>query len=397
MASGNREGKSTIDETRIGMTPFSRLRGDASANPPKARFAVGIFLSLPDVSNAYAARVHILARMALELRQMRHLLALAEHGTFARAAVALHLSQPALSRSIQTIEEVVGAALFLRSATGATPTDIGRVLIQRTRLVVQLANDVTREVLHNRTLEVGHVNVGGGPYPAEMILGTALLRFLSAYPRVNIRLEVRDWDELLRRLRARELDFFVAEISTLQKELDLEIESMSPLPLYFMARAGHPLAGRAGVTAADTFAFPFASPSRIPPRLLDPMLTAQRKALGAAAAARAFPSFECNVMSAVKRIVAGSDAITASTLSCFSAEIEDGRFTVLCSEPWLTLRHGLVRLKGHPMSHASERFREFVIAAERASVEEEERLVARWKARAAISSRRRRTTAAKAR
>jgi LysR family transcriptional regulator, cyn operon transcriptional activator len=69
--------------------------------------------------------------MALELRQMRHLLALAEHGSFARAASALRLSQPALSRSVQTIEEQVGTRLFQRWASGVVPTDVGRLLIQR--------------------------------------------------------------------------------------------------------------------------------------------------------------------------------------------------------------------------------------------------------------------------
>ena len=310
---------------------------------------------------------------------MRHLLALAEHGSFARAASALRLSQPALSRSVQTIEEQMGARLFQRSASGVVPTDLGRLLIQRTRQVVLLAEDVDRDVLNRRTLQGGHVNVGAGPFPAETIVSTALVRFIGAYPQVNVTLEVRDWDELLRRLRTRELDFFVAEASTLAREPDLAIDAMSARPLYFVARTGHPLASHRTVTAADTFAFPFVSPSRIPPRVLEPMLAAQPDASGAGATARVFPSVQCNALSAVKRIVAGSDAITALTLPVIAEELEDGRFTLLGSEPWLTLGYGLVTLKGHPMSHASERFREFVEEAERARVREDERVAARRK------------------
>jgi len=80
----------------------------------------------------------------LEIRQIRHVLVRAELGSFARAASALHLSQSALSRSIQVVEQQVGAALFLRIAAGVVPTDIGRVLAQRAREVVQIAEEVER-------------------------------------------------------------------------------------------------------------------------------------------------------------------------------------------------------------------------------------------------------------
>jgi DNA-binding transcriptional LysR family regulator len=92
-----------------------------------------------------------------------------------------------------------------------------------------------------------------------------------------------------------------------------------------------------------------------------------------------FPSVECNSLAAVKRIVAGSDALTAVTLSCISSELENGQFELLGDEPWLTVRYGIVGLKGHPMSSAATRLREFVIDAERAVSLAELQLIARWK------------------
>jgi DNA-binding transcriptional LysR family regulator len=148
---------------------------------------------------------------------------------------------------------------------------------------------------------------------------------------------------------------------------------MAEHPLYFVARAGHPLTARGRVTPVDTFSFPFISPARIPPRLLEPMLAAKRNA-DPTAAARAFPSVECNSFSAVKNIVADTEAITAATLSSIAAELESGSFVVLGKEPWLTVNYGLVRPKGLPMSSASEKFREFVFDAERAVTVEEQRL-----------------------
>ena len=317
--------------------------------------------------------------MALEIRQMRHVLVLAELGSFARAASVLHLSQSALSRSIQGVEQQVGAALFLRSAAGVVPTDIGRVLAQRARQVVQMAEDLEQEVLSNRTLQTGHLCVGTGPFPIETIITPALTRFITSHPLVSVRLQLADWDVLLPRLRAREMDFFVAEISTLHREPDLVVEPMSEHALYFVGRRDHPLALRKDVKPGDTFAFPFAAPARIPPRLLAPMLSAKTRSAGRAALARPFPTIECNVVSAVKRVVAGSDALTVLTLSCMTTELQDRRLTLIGSEPWMSVHYGMVSLKDRPMSSAAARLRELLLAAEAAVTLEEVELLARWR------------------
>lgn len=309
---------------------------------------------------------------------MRQLLALAEHGGIARAAQALRLSQPALSRSVQVIERQAGTALFVRTAKGVEPTDVGRLYVSRARQIVQLAEELEREAASDRTLQSGQVAVGGGPYPAQSVLSTALARFVGAHPRVSTRLQMRDWDDLLRGLRSRDLDFFVAEISTLLQEPDLDIEPQAPHPLYFVARRGHPLAGRPNVGAEETFSYPFASLSRISPRILGPMRAAQRQSPDPAAAMRSFPAVECNSLSAVTRIVTNSDAVTASTLPCIASELDRGELALLGTEPWLFLRYGLVRLKGHSLSLAATEFRAFALEAEQATTIEEQRLVARW-------------------
>ena len=314
---------------------------------------------------------------------MRQVLALAEHRSFARAAVALRLSQPALSRSIQLLEQQIGSALFLRSVAGVVPTDIGRVLVQRARQVVQMAEDLDREVVSNRTLQAGQLCIGAGPYPVESVTTTALARFITAYPAIGVRVQVRDWDDFLPRLRSRELDFFVAEISTLKSEPDLEVELLSEHALYFVGRHSHPLAERDNVTAAQTFAYPFIAVARIPPRLLEPMLQARRKFAGRKAVPQAFPSLEFNVLAAVKRIVESSDAVTALTLSCCASEVHQHRLSLLGTKPWLTTNYGIVSLKGHPMSSAALRFREFVVQSEAEVAPFEDKVLESWNSRGA--------------
>lgn len=67
----------------------------------------------------------------IDLRRLRHFSALVQHGNFHRAADALHLTQPALTRSIQALEAHVGAPLLTRHRTGVEPTELGRLLLRR--------------------------------------------------------------------------------------------------------------------------------------------------------------------------------------------------------------------------------------------------------------------------
>jgi DNA-binding transcriptional LysR family regulator len=315
----------------------------------------------------------------LELQQLRQVIALAQHGSFVRAAAALHISQPALSRSVRNLERRFGSELFLRSSNGIVPTDLGRLYIERARDVLRLADELDREAVTHGTLGSGRVAVGGGPYPLESFLGPAAARFVAQHPKISVQMVARDWDDLLRELRGRTLDFFVAEISTLQREPDLEIVPMpSAHSVHFVARSGHPLAGTREASLGKQLAWPFVTPSRIPPRILDPMLAAHRASAANGKDSFPFPSIQCNSLSAVKRILATSDAISASILSCISTELETGQFVLLGTAPWLHLHYGIVSLKGRPWTQAAEKFREFVLQAERQVAADEARLLDRF-------------------
>jgi DNA-binding transcriptional LysR family regulator len=323
--------------------------------------------------------------MSLEVRQMRHVLALADHGSFARAATAVGLSQSALSRSIQSVEREAGSQLFVRTATGVEPTDSGGVLIARIRQIVQLTEDLDRDLVSDRGLQTGHVHVGAGPYPAQSMLTDALARFVADYPRIVLRVMMREWDELLRRLRAREIEFFVGEFSTFGGETDLDIEPMEAHPTLTFARRGHPLAARAPVGFEDGLAYPYAALTRIPPRGLEPIRALQRR-MPETVVQRVFPALEFNAIEAVKQIVLGSDALMVAPASCVVAELESGELVAIGSAHYLSLRYGIVKLKSQPLSVAAARFREYVLEAERTFTEREKELLERWRPRPPTST-----------
>jgi len=316
--------------------------------------------------------------MTFDLRQLRHLLALADHGSFGRAAEALGMTQPALSRSVQGLERRVGAALFVRSKLGVAPTDEGRVLILRARALVHAADELDREVLRRKIPGAGQVTIGVGPYPGETIVPAALARFVAAHQLVRVRVLVRgDWDELLGRLRARELDFLVCEISTLEDEHDLAVEPLQCHPLFFVARRLHPLARRSAARPASAFAYPLLALSRIPPRVLQPLLAALRE-LDSTGPGRPFPAVEVASLAIVKRLLLDSDAIAPLPLPCLADELERGTLAPLLTESWLSTSYGFVTLKGQRPSDAAGAMLEQLRQAETALVHAESALIERY-------------------
>ncbi len=287
------------------------------------------------------------------------------------------MTQPAPSRSLQQIEWEVGKALFDRSSSGVTSTDHDLLLLRRARELVDAADALDSEVLLRRVSGLGQLNIGAGPYPAETIVPMALARFMPNNPLVGVKLVGSgDWDELVLRLRTRELDLVVAEFSTLAEENDLALDVMKAHQVYFTARPGHPLAGKAEVHPEETFAFPFAVCTRLPPRALQPMLSARLPSTPRQPG-RPFPAIECNGLATAKLVVAQSVAIGPFTLPTVAQELEHGRMTVLGTEPWSYAHYAILSLKGQATTAAARRFRACLHEAEDALEREEARLVSK--------------------
>jgi DNA-binding transcriptional LysR family regulator len=110
----------------------------------------------------------------MELRQLRHLIAVVEHGSFSRAAEAVHLTQPALSRSIQALEAEVGAAVLERNRGAIVPTDMGHLLLTHARLLDTVTRDLERDIALTQGLELGELRIGVGPYGGSALVGPAI-------------------------------------------------------------------------------------------------------------------------------------------------------------------------------------------------------------------------------
>lgn len=133
--------------------------------------------------------------------ELTHLLLIAEHGTFTAAARAAHLSQPALSASVQRLEAEVGARLLERGRHGARLTAAGAALLPRARAALAALDDGRRAVAEVVGLVAGEVRLGGGPTACTWLLPPRLATFRQRHPGVVLHLQ-EDHSPALRRLVA---------------------------------------------------------------------------------------------------------------------------------------------------------------------------------------------------
>lgn len=137
---------------------------------------------------------------------LHHFLLIVEHGTFTAAARAAHLSQPALTASIQRLEEAHGARLLDRGRRGASPTAAGRALIPRARAALSAVAEGKRAVREVLDLERGEVRIAAGATACTYLLPPTLAEFRRAYPGVRFWLRETTTEEALTAIDAGEID-----------------------------------------------------------------------------------------------------------------------------------------------------------------------------------------------
>ena len=179
----------------------------------------------------------------MDLKRLSHIVAVAKARNFARAAEQVHLSQPALTRSIQAAEAELGLRLFDRGAA-VTPTRAGAFVLERARQLLFEAASLERDVDLFRRQEMGDTAFGAGSFPAGTFLAPLLAELRRDFVGVNLRVEVSNCSLLLKRLLEEDIEFIVADTEELPHDERLVIEALRREPAAFYVRKAHPLGSR---------------------------------------------------------------------------------------------------------------------------------------------------------
>lgn len=196
----------------------------------------------------------------MTLVQLRHLLSLAQTGSFSRSATALFLTQPALSRSIRALETELGQALFDRIGRRSELTPVGREVVERARQLVGAADDLRDSGAQMALGNAGTLRIGLGSGPGAMLMTPLLMHMATHHPKLRLEISRGRTDLLERSLRERTIDALVVDARSLVPAPDLRTTETYEMRGAFLCRRGHPLLRkRGGVNFDQLRAYPIAA------------------------------------------------------------------------------------------------------------------------------------------
>jgi LysR family hydrogen peroxide-inducible transcriptional activator len=189
----------------------------------------------------------------MDLDQLRHFLKVAEMANFTRAAEAVGLSQPALSRSIARLEEELGQPVLDRQTRQVVLTEAGRLLADRAKQIIALADDTRAQITDDG--QTGQVRIASIPTIAPYFLPGLLLEFRKACPKATVLVREDTTDRLLHMLSDGEID-----IAIMARPIDMKYLQLNDLfeeELLVVLQAGHPLADKKVLRPEDIHGLPF--------------------------------------------------------------------------------------------------------------------------------------------
>lgn len=202
--------------------------------------------------------------MEFDLLRLRHLVAVARAGSFSRAAEELNLTQPALSRSIASIEERYGVRLFDRGRNGARLTSTGALVLAEAEAVLRSARGLDHNLRLYGSGKAGAISLGFGPLTAALLLPQLTGFLLQNLPRLSVRTSIRPADQLMAQLMDDQIEMAFCNGWQTVTTPELISEIIGHTPLKTVVRGGHPLIGRGPVTLADLDQYPAASTIELP-------------------------------------------------------------------------------------------------------------------------------------
>ncbi len=241
----------------------------------------------------------------MTLVQLRHLIAVADSGSFSRSAETLFLTQPALSRSIRALEDELGQPLFDRVGRRNELTPFGREVLQRARQLVFDADELGASGRQMREGEAGRLRVGLGSGPGALLMTPLLRHVATRLPRLKLEIARGQTALLVEQLRERRLDALVVDARSVEPASDLKVQTLAELRGAFMVRRGHPLTRRRRALAfADLQAWPIASTP-----LSDEVARILVERYGPAAHPAEAVTLRCEEVASLVDVVGHSDAV----------------------------------------------------------------------------------------
>ena len=293
----------------------------------------------------------------MNVRQLEHLLAIAETGSFSRAAERSFMTQSAFSRSIQSLEEELGGRLVDRIGKRNALTPLGDAVLARTRQIVRDTDELRRSAELFRQGSGGAIRVGLGSGPGALLMTPLLCEVANRHAGVRVSISRGPAELQVLQLRARSLEALVVDARRITPAPDLLIEPLGELRTGFIVRADHPLAGRKKLVFKDLLNWPIAS---------TPLSTEVSRLLveqyGAAADPTHMTTLQCEDVGSLIDAVSQTHAVFLGIVAAAREGIRKRKLVELKLSPRIraSAAFAYVTLAGRTQAPVMQTFRAFV-------------------------------------
>ena len=284
----------------------------------------------------------------MELHQLRYFCAIADTGSFIRAAQKTHVSQPALSQQIAKLEDELGARLFDRLGRSVRLTELGKAFLPRVRAVLRDLESARNDVVEKKTSITGLISVGVIPTIAPYFLPSILATFSRKWPLVYITVVEEITILLLDKLRAGSIDVAIVALPVPVRSQEFESFPLMTEKLFAVLPKRHELASRREVSLGELQDEPFL--------LLRDGHCFRETAVEACKRARLIPQivFESGQFSSILSMV--SAGLGVSIVPAMALEKRPGCRYVPLADGRAARTIGFVTLNGKSPTRANEAF-----------------------------------------
>ena len=288
-----------------------------------------------------------------DLNDLQAFRAVVELGSFRKAAEAVNISQPALSRRIDRLEEALGVRLFERTTRSVTLTTVGRVFAPSAE---QLLDDLDVALLGIRDVSssrLGHVTIACVPSVAYYFLPGAVASYHRRFPRIRVKILDSSANEVLAAVISGEADFGVSFMGS--QEPDVEFKVLLQERFVAACRRDHPLARRKRVTWNELYEYEYVSVDKTSGNrlLLDQALSA--------VAPRAPSVCETRHVTTMLGLVEAGLGVAAVPSMAMPGRNHHILTSVPLVEPVVNRRVGILRRRGRPLTPAAQEFHKTIV------------------------------------
>ena len=191
----------------------------------------------------------------MDIRQLKYFIEVARHKSFTKAALALHVTQPTLSKMVKNLEDEMDVVLFDRSARQITLTDAGEVVYEQANKIVNSLDDLSASLYDVMHLKKGKIRIGLPPVISTLFFPTIIAEFQLAYPDVTV--EIAEYGA--RKVEQKVLEGAV-DLGFVMLPVDAEKFDVEPFveqEIKLLVHESHPLANREVIDLIDFKDDPF--------------------------------------------------------------------------------------------------------------------------------------------